>query len=244
MEEKSLKDIHNHKNRKTILVSGVTSGMGLKFVELILQKGYSVIPIVRNKSDLDNIDIYDNIIEYDYCEPWNIDSAFSGLSEKIDAFVNFAAILPGLSLFEQSYEGLKTIFDVNVISPMLIINKIENLLNKDGCIILLGSISGHKGSFDDSYAATKGAIHSLVKSLALKFSPNIRVIGIAPGMTNNTKMTNNLVEGQYSKTLSKIPLEHAGEPEDIAELILFLINKHANFITGSIIDVNGGQYLR
>ena len=97
MEEKSLKDIPNHKNRKTILVSGVTSGMGLKFVELILQKGYSVIPIVRNKSDLDNIDIYDNIIEYDYCEPWNIDSAFSGLSEKIDAFVNFAAILPGLS---------------------------------------------------------------------------------------------------------------------------------------------------
>ncbi len=91
---------------------------------------------------------------------------------------------------------------------------------------------------------TKGAIHTLVKSLALKFSPNIRVLGIAPGMTNNTKMTNNLVEGQYGKNLYKIPLEHAGEPEDIAELIMFLINKHANFITGALIDVNGGQYLR
>mgnify|MGYP001487629249 CR=1 FL=1 len=120
----------------------------------------------------------------------------------------------------------------------------RELANKYKIFVLLGSISGHKGSFDDSYAATKGAIHSLVKSLALKFSPNIRVIGIAPGMTNNTKMTNNLVEGQYSKTLSKIPLKYAGEPEDIAELILFLINKHAKFITGSIIDVNGGQYLR
>lgn len=234
----------NQISKKTILVSGVTSGMGLKFVELILQKGYSVIPIVRNKSDLANIEIYDNIIEYDYCEPWNIDIAFSELNEKIDFFVNFAGVLPGLSLFEQSYEGLKKVFDVNVISPMLILNKIENQLNNDGCIVLLGSISGHKGSYDDPYAATKGAIHSLVKSLSLKFSPNIRVIGIAPGMTNNTKMTNNLVEGQYNKTLSMIPLEHAGEPEDIAELILFLINKHANFITGTIIDVNGGQYLR
>jgi 3-oxoacyl-[acyl-carrier protein] reductase len=236
--------MQHKKNQKTILVSGVTSGMGLKFVELIIQKGYSVIPIVRNKSDLVNIDIYENIIEYDYCEPWNIDNAFSELNKKIDVFVNFAGILPGLSLFEQSYEDLKAVFDVNVISPMLIVKTIENLINKDGCIVLLGSISGHKGSYDDPYAATKGAIHSLVKSLSLKFSPNIRVIGVAPGMTNNTKMTNNLVEGQYSKTLSKIPLEHAGEPEDIAELVLFLINKHANFITGSIIDVNGGQYLR
>jgi 3-oxoacyl-[acyl-carrier protein] reductase len=236
--------MQDKKNQKTILVSGATSGIGLKFLELILQKGYSVIPIVRNKSDLINIDIYENIIEFDFREPWNIDNAFGGFNKKVDVFVNFAGILPGLSLFEQSYEELKAVFDVNVISPMLIVKKIENLINKDGCIILFGSISGHKGSYDDPYAATKGAIHSLVKSLSLKFAPNIRVVGVAPGMTNNTRMTNNLVEGQYSKTLSRIPLEHAGEPEDIAELVLFLINKHANFITGSIIDVNGGQYLR
>tara|TARA_B100000787_G_scaffold58327_1_gene42471 strand:- start:1951 stop:2685 length:735 start_codon:yes stop_codon:yes gene_type:complete len=244
MKEKLFKDEHFQDNKKTILVSGATSGMGLKFVELIQQKGYSVITIVRNKSDIENIKIYEDIIEYDFSEPWNIDNAFSGFNQKIDAFVNFAAILPGLSLFEQSYGGLKNLFDINVISPMLIVKKIQNKLNLDGSIILLGSISAQKGSFDDPYAATKGAIHTLVKSLALKFSPDIRVIGIAPGMINNTSMTCNLVEGQYKKTIARIPLEHAGDPEDIAELILFLINKHSSFITGSIIDVNGGQYLR
>ena len=244
MKEKLFKDEHFQDNKKTILVSGATSGMGLKFVELIQQKGYSVITIVRNKSDIENIKIYEDIIEYDFSEPWNIDNAFSGFNQKIDVFVNFAAILPGLSLFEQSYEGLKNLFDINVISPMLIVKKIQNKLNLDGSIILLGSISAQKGSFDDPYAATKGAIHTLVKSLALKFSPDIRVIGIAPGMINNTSMTCNLVEGQYKKTIARIPLEHAGDPEDIAELILFLINKHSSFITGSIIDVNGGQYLR
>ena len=244
MEEKLFKDEHCQDNKKTILVSGATSGMGLKFVELIQQKGYSVITIVRNKSDVENIKNYEDIIEYDFSEPWNIDNAFSGFNQKIDVFVNFAAILPGLSLFEQSYEGLKNLFDINVISPMLIVKKIQNKLNLDGSIILLGSISAQKGSFDDPYAATKGAIHTLVKSLALKFSPDIRVIGIAPGMINNTRMTSNLVEGQYKKTIARIPLEHAGDPEDIAELILFLINKHSSFITGSIIDVNGGQYLR
>ena len=244
MKEKLFKDEHFQDNKKTILVSGATSGMGLKFVELIQQKGYSVITIVRNKSDIENTKIYEDIIEYDFSEPWNIDNAFSGFNQKIDVFVNFAAILPGLSLFEQSYEGLKNLFDINVISPMLIVKKIQNKLNLDGSIILLGSISAQKGSFDDPYAATKGAIHTLVKSLALKFSPDIRVIGIAPGMINNTSMTCNLVEGQYKKTIARIPLEHAGDPEDIAELILFLINKHSSFITGSIIDVNGGQYLR
>jgi NAD(P)-dependent dehydrogenase (short-subunit alcohol dehydrogenase family) len=234
----------NKKEKQVVLVSGVTSGMGLKFIELIQKNGYLVIPIVRNKELLDNVENYETIIEYDYSEPWNVDKAFKNLNVKIDIFVNFAAILPGLSLFEQSYEGLKNIFNVNTISPMLIVKRIQHQFKKNGCIILLGSISAQKGSFDDPYSASKGAIHSLVKSLSLKFSPNIRVVGVAPGITNDTKMTRDLIEGLYEKNIKKVPLGKAGEAEDIAKLILFLMGNNASFITGCIIDVNGGQYLR
>jgi 3-oxoacyl-[acyl-carrier protein] reductase len=231
-------------DNKNILVSGVTSGMGLAFIILLQEKGYNIFPIVRNKDNISNAFNKDNVIEYDFSKPETIEKAFSGLNIKIDAFVNFAGILPGKSIFEQTYNGLQEVFNVNTISPMLIVKNIQNKLNSNATIILLGSISGQKGSFDDPYAASKGAIHSLVKSLSLKFAPDIRVIGVAPGITNNTRMTDDLIDGLYEKNIQKVPLKCAAQPEDIGKLILFLMSSHAKFITGSIVDINGGQYLR
>jgi 3-oxoacyl-[acyl-carrier protein] reductase len=230
--------------KKNILISGVTSGMGLVFVKLLQEKEYNIFPIVRNKNTLKNIFIEDNIIECDFSKPEAIEKAFHGLNTRIDAFVNFAGILPGKSIFEQSNSGIQELFNVNIISPMLIIKSIKDKLNKDAVIILLGSISGQKGSFDDPYSASKGAVQSLVKSLSLKFAPDVRVVGVAPGIIDNTRMTDDLIDGLYERNIQKVPLKCAGQPEDIGELILFLISKHAKFITGSMIDVNGGQYLR
>lgn len=230
--------------KKIFLVSGVTSGMGLAFCNLLQAEGHDVIPIVRDKTKLVNSEKYQNIIECDYSDPEQIDHIFQNFNVEIDAFVNFAAVLPGRSIMEQVYEGLQDLFNINVISPILIMKNIKNRIKKGGSIVLIGSISGQKGSFDDPYAASKGAIHSLVKSLALKFAPDIRVVGIAPGITDNTGMTNNLIPGLYEQNIEKVPLKCAGRPEDIAKIALMLTSESAQFITGSMIDINGGQYLR
>lgn len=231
--------------QKTFLVSGVTSGIGKAFAELAQAQGHKIIPIVRDKFTLINYKSYESIVELDFSDTSSIEDAFSGFDSNVDGFVNCAAVLPGKSLFEQRLDGLVKLFNVNIITPMLIIKRIQKNLKPGSCIILLGSISAQKGSYDDPYAATKGAIHSLVKSLSLKFaSNNIRVIGIAPGITDNTRMTNNLIEGLYEKNIEKVPLKHAAQTEDIANLILFLSNSYAKSITGAVIDVNGGQYLR
>ncbi|WP_157351561.1 SDR family NAD(P)-dependent oxidoreductase [Aliarcobacter butzleri] len=230
--------------KKNILISGVTSGMGLVFYELLDKNKYNIYPLLRKKSNK-NLDFYyENMIEVDFSKPQDIEEIFSKINIKFDAFINFAGILPGKSIFEQDYNGLKELFDINVLSPMLIIKSIQLKLNKNAVIVLLGSISAQKGSYDDPYSASKGAIHSLVKSVSLKFAPNIRVVGIAPGITDNTGMTNNLVDGLYEQNIQKVPLNCAAQPEDIAELILFIIEKHAKFMTGCVIDINGGQYLR
>jgi 3-oxoacyl-[acyl-carrier protein] reductase len=234
----------NQKIKKCFMISGVTSGMGLAFMELVKNEGHCIIAIVRKKEQIQDNTSISKVIECDYSNPEKVEMVFKGLNMDIDAFINFSAILPGLSIFEQTYKGLTDLFNINVITPMLIIKNIRNKIKKGGVVVLLGSVSAQKGSFDDPYAASKGAIHSLVKSLSLKFSPDIRVIGVAPGITNNTRMTKDLIDGLYKKNIEKTPLKIAGEPVDIANLILFLTGDSSKFMTGCTIDINGGQYLR
>jgi 3-oxoacyl-[acyl-carrier protein] reductase len=234
----------NQNVRRCFMISGVTSGMGLAFMELVKNEGHCIIAIVRKEEQIQDDSSISKIIECDYSNPEKVEKSFEELDMDIDAFINFSAILPGLSIFEQTYKGLTDLFNINVITPMLIIKNIQNKIRKGGSIILLGSISAQKGSFDDPYAASKGAIHSLVKSLSLKFSPDVRVIGVAPGITNNTRMTEELIDGLYKKNIEKTPLKIAGEPVDIANLILFLTGESSKFMTGCTIDINGGQYLR
>jgi NAD(P)-dependent dehydrogenase (short-subunit alcohol dehydrogenase family) len=236
--------IKNKSARKCFMISGVTSGMGQAFLELVKSQGHCIIAIVRKEEKIRDCIGISRIIECDFSKPEEVKSAFEGFNTDIDAFINFAAVLPGISIFDQNYKGMVNLFNVNVITPMLIIKQIHNRIKKGGSLILLGSISAQKGSFDDPYAATKGAVHSLVKSLSLKFAPDVRVIGVAPGITRNTRMTEELVAGLYEENVKKVPLKTSGEPTDIANLILFLIGDNAKFMTGCIVDINGGQNLR
>lgn len=226
------------------LVSGVTSGMGQAFAKQRLAAGEKVVGLVRNPASAKAIGLTD-IIEVDYGNPEQVEHCLKAHAEtRWTSFVNCAAILPAIPIGESTAASLTDIFNVNVISPMLICSQLVGRMSPGGAIILVGSISGFKGSYDDPYAATKGAIHSLVKTLALKFAPDARVIGLAPGMTDGTQMTANLVPGLREKTLQTIPLRQAGQAEDMAAVIEFLIGPACKFMTGAVLDINGGQYLR
>jgi 3-oxoacyl-[acyl-carrier protein] reductase len=230
-------------SKRNFLISGVSSGIGKAFFELLESKGENVIPILRNKEQASSANLKNAII-YDFAKPDTIEDSFKNLKDEIDVFINFAGILPGKSFLEYELESIQEIFNVNVISPLLITKVITNKLSKNAVLIYIGSISAQKGSYDDAYAATKGAIHSLIKSLAIKFAPEKRVLGIAPAMIENTRMTDELIEGRFEHNLKKIPLAKAGNPKEISELIYFLTGDNCSFMTGALIDINGGQYLR
>jgi 3-oxoacyl-[acyl-carrier protein] reductase len=114
-----------------------------------------------------------------------------------------------------------------------------------GNIINISSTAGQRGeAYHSHYAATKGAIISLTKSLSTELAPyNIRVNCVAPGWVDTDMSHSSLIGKDRKWILDQIPLGRAAEPEEIAGAILFLASDLATFITGEIINVNGGAVL-
>ena len=112
---------------------------------------------------------------------------------------------------------------------------------KSGSIIYISSMWGLDGASCESvYSATKAGIIAFSKALSRELGPsNIRVNTICPGFID-TKMNSNLSAEDKEDFICQIPLMRAGMPSDIADLVLFLINKKAGYITGANIKVDGG----
>ena len=143
-------------------------------------------------------------------------------------------------------------FDVNVIGMVIAIKHMTPYLKKSegAAIVNMSSISAHIGSVGyAAYVASKGAVDSLTKSLALELAPEIRVNAVAPGWieTPFTVEGLNLADdpAAYRKKVEGMhALQRVGTPEEIASVIQFLTTKESSFITGSIITADGGYLIK
>ncbi|HKP28166.1 MAG TPA: SDR family oxidoreductase, partial [Gemmatimonadales bacterium] len=119
------------------------------------------------------------------------------------------------------------------------------LMGKEGRIVLVSSTAGQRGeSFHADYAATKGALISLTKSLCIECAPGITVNCVAPGWVDtDMSLTAYAPEGARERIASTIPLRRIPPAEDIAGPILFLCSDLARHITGEVLNVNGGSVL-
>ena len=120
---------------------------------------------------------------------------------------------------------------------------VPDMINaKSGCIINIASVLGETGgSCEADYAASKGAVIALTKSLAKECGPScVRVNCICPGIID-TDMNSELSIEDVRALVDEIPLETLGRPKNIAQTALFLASDAADYITGAVIDVNGGK---
>jgi len=118
------------------------------------------------------------------------------------------------------------------------------VMSGGGAIVIVSSTAGQRGeSFHADYAASKGAVISLVKSLAVEVAPGITVNSVAPGWVETDMVAPALAGTDRSQILEAIPLRRVAQPEDIAGPILFLCSPLARHITGEILNVNGGSVL-
>jgi NAD(P)-dependent dehydrogenase (short-subunit alcohol dehydrogenase family) len=166
---------------------------------------------------------------------------------RLDVAINNAGTegKPG-PVTEQSAESYAATFDTNVLGTLLSMKHEMRVMQsqKSGCIVNLSSTMGHRGAPGASlYTASKHAVEGLTKAAALEGAAfNVRVNAVAPGPVE-TELLNRFTGSAERKAglIAGVPLKRAGRPEEIAEAILFLASDKALFVTGQILDVNGGK---
>lgn len=164
----------------------------------------------------------------------------------IDILVTCAGICPQRKpIWEVTNEEWNEVLTVNLNGTFYFIRAVYPYMKKTGYgkIVCMGSVAAKDGGTiaGPHYTATKGAIHSLVKWVAkVGAQDGIYVNAICPGPTDTDMLRGKISYDEYSK---RIPLKRLGHPQDIAEPILLLASDASNYITGAILDVNGGLYM-
>ncbi len=238
---------------KKIIVTGATGGIGASIVEKFVELKGSVLASGRNERKLDDLKTkFKNIktLKFDNSQHDNIENFIENSSKElggpIDILINNAGINQDNLTIRMGIQEWKNVIDTNLTSTFLLSKfAIKKMLkNKFGKIINITSVIGHTGNVGQSnYAASKAAIISMSKSLALEYAKkNITVNCISPGYIT-TSMTDQINEKWKEIIKSKIPMDRFGIPEDVANSVVFLSSNEANYITGQTIHVNGGMYM-
>ena len=243
----------NNLENKNIIVTGASGGIGNSIVKKlnkaganILASGTRIEKLEELKKNFENIKILkfdisqsDKIAEF-------IENATNELGGSLDGLVNNAGITQDNLAIRMSLEEWQKVININLTSTFLMSKfAIKKMLkNKSGKIVNITSVVGHTGNLGQAnYTASKAAIVAMSKSLAIEYAKkNININCISPGFIK-TAMTDNIDEKFKEVIISKIPSARLGEPDDIANAVLFLSSDQSDYINGETIHVNGGMYM-
>jgi 3-oxoacyl-[acyl-carrier protein] reductase len=171
-------------------------------------------------------------------------AAVRRFSPTLQAVVFSQGVIAGKSLASQSIEDIRRTIDVNLFRVLVLAKRLVPFLSADSSITFVSSISAFAGSYDPVYAATKGALVSLSKSLARYLGPEIRSNTVAPGVIEGTRMARAMSPSVKRGHQEKTALRRLGVPGDVARAVYFLSSESGRHITGATLDVNGGEYFR
>jgi 3-oxoacyl-[acyl-carrier protein] reductase len=165
----------------------------------------------------------------------------------LDVFVANAGIWPPdyVPLTDMSDEEWDEVMRANLDSVFYTVRAAARRITDGGRIVIVSSTAGQRGEAGHShYAATKGAVISFVKSLAVELGPRgVRVNAVAPGWVETDMAAPAFEAGERDRIVAEIPLGRIAAPEDIAGPILFLCSELARHVTGEVLNVNGGSVL-
>ena len=243
----------NDLKTKNIIVTGASGGIGNSIVKKlndygakILATGTKVEKLNELKSKFNNIKILNFDISKEEKIEEFIETASNELGGNLDCIINNAGITNDNLAIRMSLAEWKKVIDINLTSTFLLSKfAIKKMLkNKSGKIINITSVVGHTGNLGQSnYTASKAGIIAMSKSLALEYAKkNININCISPGFIN-TAMTDKIDEKYKQTIISKIPSAKLGEPDDIANAVLFLASNQSSYINGETLHVNGGMYM-
>ncbi len=234
---------------KIAVVTGASNGIGKAIVDLFIENGAKVVGIDINPVSDSNdslIMLKGDVSNFSDCE--NLYSIITGLTNRIDVLVNCAGITRDALTCKMTEEQFDQVIAVNLKGVWNLTRLIGPLMQsqKSGSIINISSVVGIYGNIGQvNYSATKAGVIGMTKSWAKEFSfkgGNVRVNAVAPGYTMTDMMktvSDELLEVFKKSTM----LGRLAKPEEIANAVLFLASDMASYITGEVLNVNGGMRL-
>ena len=246
-----------NEDAKVALITGATRGIGKQIALELASQGYNIalnyrkqneeLEALKKEIESQNVKcltVYGDVSNYEDVEKFikEIIKEFG----KIDVLVNNAGITKDMLLMRMKKEDFESVIDVNLIGTFNVTKNVIPYMMKarNGKIVNISSVVGISGNAGQTnYSASKAGIIGFTKSLAKEVaSRNINVNAIAPGFIK-TDMTDILKEEVKEEISKTIPLKRMGEAKDVANLVKFLVSEESNYITGQVINVDGGMLM-
>jgi NAD(P)-dependent dehydrogenase (short-subunit alcohol dehydrogenase family) len=235
---------------KTAVITGASKGIGRATALALAEAGAQVVLIGRSAGALEavagEIGAQAQVIVCDVLDEVQLLQAFARL-ERIDVLVNNAGTNIPEPFAQVTPAHFDSIFDLNVRAAFFASQHALAKMTRGGVIINVSSQMGHVGASHRSvYCASKHALEGLTKALAVELAPQgIRVVSVAPTFIE-TPLTRPMLEDSTFRqnVLASIPLGELGQPEDVAQTVVFLASSAARLITGSSVLVDGGWTAR
>jgi 3-oxoacyl-[acyl-carrier protein] reductase len=243
----------NDLKNKNIIVTGASGGIGNSIIKRLNEEGANILAsgtriekLEELKKNFEGIKILKfDISQSDKIEEF-IENATKELGGSLDGIVNNAGITQDNLAIRMSLNEWQKVIDINLTSTFLMSKfAIKKMLkNKSGKIVNITSVVGHTGNVGQAnYTASKAGIIAMSKSLAREYAKkNININCISPGFIK-TAMTDKIDDKFKETIISKIPSAKLGEPDDIANAVVFLSSNQSSYINGETLHVNGGMYM-
>jgi len=231
--------------KKKIFITGSSRGIGAAIARLAKERGYDVMLHGRsNSSHLMNLakELDSKYIIFDITKDDEVERAVREINY-IDVLVNSAGVNISKAFDNLTDSDWKAIYDVNLFGLVNVTRHVVPIMKRSkstGKIINIASIKGLYASVGRvAYASSKAAVINLTTGLAKELAPGILVNAVAPGFTN-TEMTDATWSDRIQKQVGNILLKRMANPEEIAEIVLFLSSSANEYITGQTINIDGG----
>lgn len=248
------KDSQMKKNGKVAIVTGGGQGIGKSIALLLAEEGVSVVVAdlsgKRAKAVADEITAAGGAAMFFKCDVADVTQVNAMVAQAVatfggvDMLVNNAAYASYGPFLEHDPEVFMRVIQVCLGGYFYCAQAAgrEMVKRGGGAIVNISSAAAHIGNVDSSsYAAAKGGVLSLTRTLAVELAPHhIRVNAISPGVISTEAMAQNMGEKRTKERLARIPMNRFGVPEEIAKAVRFLLTDESSYITGHILNVDGG----
>jgi len=237
---------------KRSLITGGTRGIGAAVARRLAADGHSLVlgylsdeaAAVATRDEIRALGVSCEIVAADITTDAGIAALFEAAGPVTGVVNNAGATYRYAPLVDTPTDEIRRTYDVNLVGPTLVARAAVSALAEGGVIVNISSGAATLGSPGEyvHYAAAKAGIDALTKGVGLEVaSLGIRVVAVAPGLTETDMHANTGDPGRIARMAPQIPLGRAGSPDEVAEAVAWLMSEKAGYVTATTLRVTGGR---